>query len=166
MWLVLYVDALYSPLLGDLAVTEGKGDVNQDERSDLISSLSSFLTTRMGCSPSKAHPLEEDPSTARAPQPHQLDSLSREMSDSFVQRQGSQLVLDGQPFRFASLNAPELLDGDCNQKFEVSDTMQTFGMRGAFGGVPVTRTYTLRVSRITHQLALHMLREEKRNGRD
>ncbi|GAA5945121.1 uncharacterized protein JCM15063_006526 [Sporobolomyces koalae] len=67
------------------------------------------------------------------------------MSTSFVQRQGSQLVLDGQPFRFASLNAPELLDGECNQQFEVIDTMETFGKAGAFGGVPVTRTYTLRL---------------------
>lgn len=55
-------------------------------------------------------------------------------------------MLDGNAFRFASLNAPELLDGDCNQQYEVTNTMETFGKEGSFGGVGVTRTYTLRVS--------------------
>jgi hypothetical protein len=57
----------------------------------------------------------------------------------FVTVQRGQLVLeDGTPFRFASLNAPELLDG---HEFEVEDTMRTlagFGRR-------VTRTYTLKI---------------------
>lgn len=57
----------------------------------------------------------------------------------FVTLWKGQLVLeDGTPFRFASLNAPELLDG---HEFEVEDTMRTlagFGRR-------VTRTYTLKI---------------------
>lgn len=57
----------------------------------------------------------------------------------FVTVQNGKLVLeDGTPFRFASLNAPELLDG---HEFEVEDTMRTlagFGRR-------VTRTYTLKI---------------------
>ena len=71
-------------------------------------------------------------------------------SESFVQRDGSRLVVDGKTLRFASLNSPELLDGDCNQQFEVIDTMETLGNSTsprAFGSiVGVTRTYTLRVS--------------------
>lgn len=57
----------------------------------------------------------------------------------FVVVRNGQLELDdGTPFRFASLNAPELLD---NHEFEVEDTMRTlagFGRR-------VTRTYTLKI---------------------
>lgn len=52
---------------------------------------------------------------------------------------GALELADGTPFRFASLNAPELLDGD---EFEVEDTFRTlagFGRR-------VTRCYTLKVS--------------------
>jgi len=74
---------------------------------------------------------------------------ARQVSNSFVQRQGHQLLLDGKAFRFASLNAPELLDGECNREYEVTNTMETFGKEGAFGGVGVTRTYTLRVSLTT-----------------
>ena len=57
----------------------------------------------------------------------------------FVVIRNGQLALDdGTPFRFAALNAPELLDG---HPFEVEDTMRTlagFGRR-------VTRTYTLKI---------------------
>ena len=57
----------------------------------------------------------------------------------FVVVRDGQLQLDnGVPFRFASMNAPELLE--CHE-FEVEDTMRTltgFGRR-------VTRTYTLRI---------------------
>lgn len=55
-----------------------------------------------------------------------------------VVRDGSLELSDGTPFRFASLNAPELLDSD---EFEVEDTFRTlqgFGRR-------VTRCYTLKV---------------------
>lgn len=55
-----------------------------------------------------------------------------------VLRDGLLALDDGTPFRFASLNAPELLDG---HPFEVEDTMRTlagFGRR-------VTRTYTLKI---------------------
>ena len=63
-------------------------------------------------------------------------------SPSFVTARDGSLFLDGQPFRFASLNAPELLDGDVNGPFEWRDTMQSLGMGFARS---VTRTYTLRV---------------------
>lgn len=57
----------------------------------------------------------------------------------FVVVRNARLELeDGVPFRFASLNAPELLDG---HEFEVEDTMRT--MAGL--GRKVTRTYTLKV---------------------
>lgn len=55
-----------------------------------------------------------------------------------VLRDGQLMLDDGTPFRFASMNAPELLDG---HPFEVEDTMRTlagFGRR-------VTRTYTLKI---------------------
>ncbi|GAA5863738.1 hypothetical protein JCM1840_005748 [Sporobolomyces johnsonii] len=95
------------------------------------------------CSSKSAHPQDHsaDPSsnmTSSAPSPHASHA------DSFVQRQGSTLTLDGQPYRFASLNAPELLDGDCNGPFEVADTFQSLAKEGAFGAA-VTRTYTLRI---------------------
>lgn len=55
-----------------------------------------------------------------------------------VLRDGQLMLDDGTPFRFASMNAPEVLDG---HPFEVEDTMRTlagFGRR-------VTRTYTLKI---------------------
>lgn len=55
-----------------------------------------------------------------------------------VVRDGLLALDDGTPFRFAALNAPELLDGHA---FEVEDTMRTlagFGRRA-------TRTYTLKI---------------------
>lgn len=66
----------------------------------------------------------------------------------FVIAHKSQLWLDGKPFRFASLNAPELLDGDVNGAFEVKDTMATFASSSGdgFGPCTVTRTYTLRIT--------------------
>lgn len=48
------------------------------------------------------------------------------------------MLEDGTPFNFASMNAPELLDG---HDFETEDTMRTlagFGRR-------ITRTYTLKI---------------------
>lgn len=65
-------------------------------------------------------------------------------SPSFVTARDGSLFLDNEPFRFASLNAPELLDGDVNGPFEWRDTMQSLGAPGAFARA-VTRTYTLRV---------------------
>lgn len=56
-----------------------------------------------------------------------------------VARNGNLQLEDGTPFRFASLNAPELLGG---HEFEVEDTMRTlqgFGRR-------VTRSYTLSIA--------------------
>lgn len=92
---------------------------------------------------STTNPSASSSSAPPAPTP------TRQVSNSFVQRQGHQLWLDGNAFRFASLNAPELLDGECNREYEVTNTMETFGKEGAFGGVGVTRTYTLRVSLTT-----------------
>lgn len=68
--------------------------------------------------------------------------LSR--ADQFVERRGSELILAGNRFRFASLNAPELLDGDVNGPFEVRDTFASLAAENAFG-TAVTRTYTLRI---------------------
>lgn len=67
-------------------------------------------------------------------------------ADQFVDRRGSDLILAGDRFRFASLNAPELLDGDVNGPFEVRDTFASLAAENAFG-TAVTRTYTLRVSK-------------------
>lgn len=64
---------------------------------------------------------------------------------SFVQLRNSSLWLGSSPFRFASLNSPELLDGDVNAEFEVEDTMQSIAM--GFGRA-VTRTYTLRIKSV------------------
>lgn len=72
-------------------------------------------------------------------------SASHLTSNSFVTAKNGSLYLDDQLFRFASFNAPELLDGDVNGQFEYEDTMDTFSAPGAFGRA-VTRTYTLRVS--------------------
>lgn len=60
-----------------------------------------------------------------APQQPQQHFASPPSSSSpfIVARQGS-LWLDSQPYRFAGLNAPELLDGDVNEAFEVRNTMQ------------------------------------------
>ncbi|KAI5479565.1 Glycoside hydrolase, family 5 [Pseudohyphozyma bogoriensis] len=69
--------------------------------------------------------------------------MAADHSTEFVTRKGSSLYLGGQPFRFASMNCPELLDGDVNQQFEVEDTMKTFA---SWGRVPVVRTYCLRIN--------------------
>lgn len=71
--------------------------------------------------------------------------MSESSKSSFITARNSTLYLNSTPFRFASLNAPELLDGDVNSQFEVRDTMQSFSMPGAFGRA-VTRTYTLRIN--------------------
>lgn len=76
---------------------------------------------------------------------HYADDMSP-CPDHFVERKGSELFLAGKRFRFASLNAPELLDGDANGPFEVRDTFASLAAENAFGSA-VTRTYTLRVSR-------------------
>ncbi len=55
-----------------------------------------------------------------------------------VVKDGQLMLEDGTPFRFASLNAPDLF---LNDDFEIEDTMRTltgFGRR-------VTRTYTLQI---------------------
>ncbi|GAA5938222.1 hypothetical protein JCM3775_002920 [Rhodotorula graminis] len=107
------------------------------------------------CSSKSAHPADD--STAAAPGPHAhtkrspapqahfaLSSSAMSNADHFVERRGSELFLNGAKFRFASLNAPELLDGDCNGEFEVRDTFAALAAEGAFG-TAVTRTYTLRI---------------------
>lgn len=58
---------------------------------------------------------------------------------SFITQDGGKLRLDGKVFRFASYNAPELMEG--NDDFEVEDTMKTFA---AFDS-RVLRTYTLNI---------------------
>ncbi|GAA5978097.1 hypothetical protein JCM10908_004228 [Rhodotorula pacifica] len=114
------------------------------------------------CSSKSAHPVEHDQaSAAAAAAPHQkrmnmaasssgtqqtfaLASAHLSRADQFVERRGSDLVLAGNRFRFASLNAPELLDGDVNGPFEVWDTFASLAAENAFG-TAVTRTYTLRI---------------------
>ncbi|GJN88588.1 hypothetical protein Rhopal_001554-T1 [Rhodotorula paludigena] len=102
------------------------------------------------CSSKSAHPAEDStPAShapaASAPQQHFAMAQSHSArSDHFVERRGSDLFLAGERFRFASLNAPELLDGDVNGPFEVRDTLQALAAEGAFG-TAVTRTYTLRI---------------------
>jgi hypothetical protein len=66
------------------------------------------------------------------------------LADTFITARDSSLWLGTRPYRFASLNAPELLDGDVNGQFEWEDTMETFAAEGGFSRA-VTRTYTLRV---------------------
>lgn len=68
-----------------------------------------------------------------------------DLSSEFVRAQGGDLFLGSTRFRFASLAAPELLDGDTNGDFEVEDTFRTLSARDGFA-TAVTRTYTLRVS--------------------
>ncbi|SCV68987.1 BQ2448_2007 [Microbotryum intermedium] len=65
--------------------------------------------------------------------------------DEFVHVHKGQLALAGHSFRFAGLNAPELLDGNVNGPFEIEHTFQTLSMQGSFARA-VTRTYTLQVS--------------------
>lgn len=72
-------------------------------------------------------------------------AMSDGAHSSFVQARNGSLWLEGRPYCFASLNSPELLDGDVNQEFEVDDTMQSIAM--GFGR-PVTRTYTLRIKSV------------------
>ena len=55
-----------------------------------------------------------------------------------VARNGQLMLEDGTPFRFASMNAPDLLNGE---DFEIEDTMRTL----AGFGRKVTRTYTLEI---------------------
>ncbi|KAK4058580.1 hypothetical protein OIO90_000024 [Microbotryomycetes sp. JL221] len=62
----------------------------------------------------------------------------------FVTRRGKQLILDDKPFKFVSLNAPELLDDDVNGHFEIQHTMQSLSAQNSFS-TSVTRTYTLRI---------------------
>ncbi|GAA5845713.1 hypothetical protein JCM9279_006081 [Rhodotorula babjevae] len=64
---------------------------------------------------------------------------------NFVERRGADLFLGGQELRFASLNAPQLLRGDESGPFEVRDTFAALAAKDGFGGVPVTRTYTLMI---------------------
>lgn len=62
-----------------------------------------------------------------SPQPERtmVDTTSRGIGSntSFVLRADGKLLVDGILWRFASLNAPELLDGDENGPFEVQDTV-------------------------------------------
>ncbi|GAA5830273.1 hypothetical protein JCM11251_001289 [Rhodosporidiobolus azoricus] len=96
------------------------------------------------CSSSTAHPQEQQapPPVNRATRPAMTSHTDK--SDAFVERHGSQLTLAGKPFRFASFNAPELLDGDVNGRFEVEDTFASLAAPNGFG-TAVTRTYTLRI---------------------
>lgn len=90
----------------------------------------------------KLQPKQDAIGQHRQPPPIPHDTRPRPAKPDgrpFVVLRDSQLFLDdGTPFRFASMNAPELLDG---HPFEVEDTMRTlagFGRR-------VARTYTLRI---------------------
>ncbi|GAA5848532.1 hypothetical protein JCM8547_004542 [Rhodosporidiobolus lusitaniae] len=106
------------------------------------------------CSSSSAHPDEPSASLAHPASPPSVNKRTRpatampvshaSRSHLFVERSGSSLTLGGQPFRFASLNAPELLDGDCNGEFEVRNTFEALAAENGFG-TAVTRTYTLRI---------------------
>ncbi|GAA5968157.1 hypothetical protein JCM11641_003752 [Rhodosporidiobolus odoratus] len=105
------------------------------------------------CTSSTAHPDDNAKASAAAPPPVNFSSrpdaqssmtFHAATSDQFVERRGSQLFLSGQRFRFASLNAPELLDGDVNGEFEVEDTFAALAAQGGFA-TAVTRTYTLRI---------------------
>jgi hypothetical protein len=81
---------------------------------------------------------KQPPPIPHSTRPRPTDSASTPSGRPFVTVRNGMLELeDGTPFRFAALNAPELLD---NHEFEVEDTMRTlagFGRR-------VTRTYTLK----------------------
>ncbi|GAA6037106.1 hypothetical protein JCM8097_008738 [Rhodosporidiobolus ruineniae] len=108
------------------------------------------------CSSKAAHPPDSfapPAPTAGAPPP--INQRSRPQaqfsmashasrSDQFVERRGSELFLAGERFRFASFNAPELLDGDVNGAYEVKDTFAALAAENGFG-TAVTRTYTLRI---------------------
>lgn len=74
-----------------------------------------------------------------------VNSLLALDAGNFVERRGADLFLGGQKLRFASLNAPQLLRADESGPFEVRDTFAALAAKDAFGGVPVTRTYTLMV---------------------
>ncbi|SGZ22361.1 BQ5605_C022g09479 [Microbotryum silenes-dioicae] len=87
-------------------------------------------------------------STARDEQGGSRDGsewTSVDPRDQFVRVHKGQLVLAGHPFRFAGLNAPELLDGNVNGPFEIEHTFRTLSMRGSFARA-VTRTYTLQIN--------------------
>ena len=79
------------------------------------------------------------PPIPQATRPGGQPASSAPSGRPFVVVSRGQLALeDGTPFRFAGLNAPELLDGHA---FEVEDTFRTllgFGRR-------VTRSYTLKI---------------------
>ncbi|BGP53888.1 hypothetical protein JCM8202_006081 [Rhodotorula sphaerocarpa] len=108
------------------------------------------------CASKDAHTDDRDAATAAGPKQQQQVHSPPKMAafalaethtasrDHFVERKGSELFLAGKRFRFASLNAPELLDGDANGPFEVRDTFASLAAENAFGSA-VTRTYTLRI---------------------
>ncbi|ORY72563.1 glycoside hydrolase superfamily [Leucosporidium creatinivorum] len=81
--------------------------------------------------------------TPQQQQPLASSSSSNPSSPFIVARNGS-LFLGNTPYRFAGLNAPELLDGDVNGPFEYANTFQSLSAPGAFSRA-VTRTYTLRI---------------------
>lgn len=92
------------------------------------------------------HPLKPKMATHLNPaQPPAAAAQSAEPISQLVTARGGDLWLGGQKFRFTSLCAPELLDGDTNGEFEVDDTFRTLGAANGFAR-GVTRTYTLRVS--------------------
>lgn len=72
---------------------------------------------------------------------------SRKHRRSHITRKDGRLISDGKTFRFASLNAPDLVSGD--DDFEVEDTMRTLAELGA----AVTRTYTLSILGTSPHLA-------------
>ncbi|GAA5947882.1 hypothetical protein JCM3775_007304 [Rhodotorula graminis] len=74
-----------------------------------------------------------------------LSTSATSNAGNFVERRGADLFLGGQKLRFASLNAPQLLRGDESGPFEVRDTFAALAAKDGFGGVPVTRTYTLMI---------------------
>ena len=93
-----------------------------------------------GASSQQQQPLQRPPPPIpHATRPGGAPASSAPSDRPFVVVSRGQLALeDGTPFRFAGLNAPELLDG---HDFEVEDTFRTllgFGRR-------VTRSYTLKI---------------------
>ena len=76
------------------------------------------------------------PHNTRPANPH--TSVASNERSFVVVRNGKLELENGTSFRFASLNAPELLDG---HDFETEDTMRTLSGLGR----RVTRTYTLKI---------------------
>lgn len=105
-----------------------------------------LLASLMGsCVSSTAHTTTVDTAPRQESSKNEF-AMSNGATSPFVQARNGSLWLGDQPYRFASLNSPELLDGDVNQGFEVDDTMQSIAM--GFGR-PVTRTYTLRIKSVS-----------------